>query len=286
MGGCLTVSSREHFGSTFTFILPYKVSNMCDSSDDAEEISDMANHDAPSEDVTESYFQFQPRTLGSLFNSNGSSRTSKLLSHKIGYTSSHKLNGLPHNSYSFPLSNGSQQETVSIEDACSSVSVAETSSKPETSESHTMNPDNGKRGFGGEQCQDNTSNQLPSPRSETPHKSEATRDMDVSPRTSETQSTSQRHEKSDATSEKNSRTSTEVPKSTSEPKILLVEDNKINVMVTQSMMKQLGHTIDVVNNGVEAIRAVQRRSYGLVLMVLSEFFKCFDFLVFVSNCRS
>ncbi|KAI8020449.1 Histidine kinase 5 [Camellia lanceoleosa] len=36
------------------------------------------------------------------------------------------------------------------------------------------------------------------------------------------------------------------------PKILLVEDNKINVMVTRSMMKQLGHTIDVVNNGVEA----------------------------------
>ncbi|GMP52117.1 hypothetical protein CsSME_00018064 [Camellia sinensis var. sinensis] len=50
------------------------------------------------------------------------------------------------------------------------------------------------------------------------------------------------------------------------PKILLVEDNKINVMVTRSMMKQLGHTIDVVNNGVEAIRAVQSYTYDLVLM--------------------
>ncbi|CAL5384508.1 unnamed protein product [Camellia sinensis] len=48
--------------------------------------------------------------------------------------------------------------------------------------------------------------------------------------------------------------------------ILLVEDNKINVMVTRSMMKQLGHTIDVVNNGVEAIRAVQSCTYDLVLM--------------------
>ncbi|CAL5361107.1 unnamed protein product [Camellia sinensis] len=50
------------------------------------------------------------------------------------------------------------------------------------------------------------------------------------------------------------------------PKILLVEDNKINVMVTRSMMKQLGHTIDVVNNGVEAVRAAQSCTYDLVLM--------------------
>ncbi|KAE8654763.1 hypothetical protein F3Y22_tig00117047pilonHSYRG00141 [Hibiscus syriacus] len=50
------------------------------------------------------------------------------------------------------------------------------------------------------------------------------------------------------------------------PNILLVEDSKINVMVAQSMLKQLGHTIDVVNNGVEAVCAVQKRSYDLVLM--------------------
>ena len=61
----------------------------------------------------------------------------------------------------------------------------------------------------------------------------------------------------------------EVTKSTIIPKILLVEDNKINVMVTQSMMKQLGHSIDVVNNGVEAVRAVQRHTYDLILMVIS-----------------
>ncbi|KAI8009229.1 Histidine kinase 5 [Camellia lanceoleosa] len=52
------------------------------------------------------------------------------------------------------------------------------------------------------------------------------------------------------------------------PKIFLVEDNKINTMVTRSMMKQLGHTIDVVNNGVEAVRAVQSCTYDLVLMVI------------------
>ncbi|CAL5392469.1 unnamed protein product [Camellia sinensis] len=38
-------------------------------------------------------------------------------------------------------------------------------------------------------------------------------------------------------------------------------------MVTRSMMKQLGHTIDVVNNGVEAVRAVQSCTYDLVLMI-------------------
>ncbi|MCI00957.1 histidine kinase 5-like [Trifolium medium] len=37
-------------------------------------------------------------------------------------------------------------------------------------------------------------------------------------------------------------------------------------MVTQSMMKQLGHNIDVVTNGAEAVRAVQRCTYDLILM--------------------
>jgi CheY-like chemotaxis protein len=60
-----------------------------------------------------------------------------------------------------------------------------------------------------------------------------------------------------------------VPKSTIKPKILLVEDNKTIVMVTQSMMKLLGHSIDVVNNGVEAVCAVQHHNYDLIFMVLS-----------------
>nr|4EUK_A Chain A, Histidine kinase 5 [Arabidopsis thaliana] len=53
---------------------------------------------------------------------------------------------------------------------------------------------------------------------------------------------------------------------TSKPKILLVEDNKINIMVAKSMMKQLGHTMDIANNGVEAITAINSSSYDLVLM--------------------
>jgi hypothetical protein len=74
MGGNLTVTSKEHCGSTFTFILPYKVSTTCDNSDDQDELSDVDNND---DDTTEAegFFQFPPPTLGSLFTSNGSTVT-------------------------------------------------------------------------------------------------------------------------------------------------------------------------------------------------------------------
>jgi CheY-like chemotaxis protein len=49
-------------------------------------------------------------------------------------------------------------------------------------------------------------------------------------------------------------------------RILLAEDNKVNVMVAQSMMQRLGHKLEVVNNGAEAIAAVQRNSYDVILM--------------------
>ncbi|KAM6559404.1 hypothetical protein CsatA_028643 [Cannabis sativa] len=219
MGGRLTVSSREKCGSTFTFVLPYKVSNGGDSSDDSDELSDMANHDAASDDATESYFQFQPRTLGSLFNSNGSSRT-------------HKLNGLPPSSYAFPSTDCIPEETVSVVKPLSESAVSENSNHDR---------DNGV--FEGKKCQDNRTDKLEN------HNVEASKDsLEVSP--------CQKQEKSE----------TKVPCSTLEPKILLVEDNKINIMVAQSMMKQLGHSIEVVNNGAEAVKAIQRRDYGLVLM--------------------
>lgn len=280
MGGRLTVSSREDYGSTFTFILPYKVSNESDSSDDQDELSDMANHDAVSDDATESYFEFQPRTLGSLFNSNGSSRTPNLLTHTIGFTSSHKLNGLPVNSYAFPSGNCIPKETVSVE---------ETSSEPEeVSTSHSSDPDKEENGvFEGKRCQDNTKDQLQNAGTDPPtHNAEASREsLDVAPSTSKSQATCQRQDKSDVrSSEQISRNvSVEVPSSTLEPRILLVEDNKINVMVTQSMMKRLGHSIDVVNNGVEAVKAIQRRSYGLVLMVISIILACLVIFSYNNN---
>ncbi|CAL5439394.1 unnamed protein product [Camellia sinensis] len=122
MGGYLSVSSREHHGSTFTFILPYKVSPAADNSDDPDELSDMADHDAPDDanddDTSSGFFQFQPRTLGSLFASSGPGRAKKL-SNNIAFNASYKLNGLLEDSYSFPSSNIATKEATSLEDACS-----------------------------------------------------------------------------------------------------------------------------------------------------------------------
>ncbi|CAL5390246.1 unnamed protein product [Camellia sinensis] len=207
MGGHLSVSSREHHGSTFTFILPYKVSPAADNSNDPDELSDMVDHDAPDDanddDTSFGFFQFQPRTLGSLFTSSGPGKAKKL-SNNIAFNALYKLNGLLEDSYSFLSSNIATKKVTSLEDACS-VDSANTSLEYESSMRDNL--DSAKKIAVGK-----------------------------------------------------------IPKSMFKPKILLVEDNKINVMVTQSMMKQLGHTIDVVNNGVEAICAVQSYTYDLVLM--------------------
>ncbi len=49
-------------------------------------------------------------------------------------------------------------------------------------------------------------------------------------------------------------------------RILLVEDNKINQKVAQLMLKNLGYTTDVVNNGSEALLAMDCAHYDVVLM--------------------
>ncbi|EEF46820.1 sensor histidine kinase, putative [Ricinus communis] len=260
MGGRLTVSSRVNCGSTFTFILPYKVSSMCDSSDDAEELSEMADHDAGTEDETAGFFSFQPLTLGSPFSSNGSTRTQKIFPHN-----SHKLNGLSDNLYSFPSSNVRLKETASVEDACSTVEVADTLSEPESSYSHSPEPDNENVACRSKQFQDDSSQLHNCTMVSTCHV-EPCREVDAQAIEREPQGSCFAQEKSDISSQPTCGRSPQVPMSKLQPKILLVEDNNVNVMVTRSMMKQLGHTIDVVNNGIEAVRAVQGNCYDLVLM--------------------
>ena len=49
-------------------------------------------------------------------------------------------------------------------------------------------------------------------------------------------------------------------------KILLVEDNAVNQKVTSLMLKKIGYDIDVVGNGKEAIQAVKKGKYDVVLM--------------------
>jgi CheY-like chemotaxis protein len=48
--------------------------------------------------------------------------------------------------------------------------------------------------------------------------------------------------------------------------ILLAEDNRINQRVTELIVKRLGYQIDIVANGFEALAALERSAYSVVLM--------------------
>src|SRR5207244_9212516 len=51
-------------------------------------------------------------------------------------------------------------------------------------------------------------------------------------------------------------------------RILLAEDNPVNQRVAELMLTRLGHHIDVVADGAEALRAILAGDYDLVLMDL------------------
>jgi len=48
--------------------------------------------------------------------------------------------------------------------------------------------------------------------------------------------------------------------------ILLVEDNKINIMVADALLKKLGCKIDIALNGLEAIERLKTKNYDIVFM--------------------
>jgi CheY-like chemotaxis protein len=48
--------------------------------------------------------------------------------------------------------------------------------------------------------------------------------------------------------------------------ILVVEDNAINQKVASRLLQKLGYSVDLASNGVEALVALSKRSYDLVLM--------------------
>lgn len=51
--------------------------------------------------------------------------------------------------------------------------------------------------------------------------------------------------------------------------VLIAEDNSANQLVASAMLEKLGVTSDIVANGIEAIAALERRSYDIILMDLN-----------------
>ncbi|KAL8195685.1 hypothetical protein R6Q57_025438 [Mikania cordata] len=192
IGGRLTVSSKVNYGSTFTFVLPHKVPQAYESSEETDEYQDNASIEEDDDDVNCGFFQFKARTLGSLFSSNESHPT-------------HELTRNEADKFDVPV------ETFS---KC----------KPESNNTSQTGLDQ-DRPFHDPCIQ----------------KKRPLIMMGLE-------------------------AGTTANKSSTRPKLLLVEDHIVNVMVAKQMMRQLNQDMDVLNNGVEAVRAVHRCDYSLILM--------------------
>ncbi len=48
--------------------------------------------------------------------------------------------------------------------------------------------------------------------------------------------------------------------------LLLVEDNQINQLIAEELLKSVGYTLDIANNGQEALDLLEKNEYNLVLM--------------------
>jgi PAS domain S-box-containing protein len=49
-------------------------------------------------------------------------------------------------------------------------------------------------------------------------------------------------------------------------RLLIAEDNQINLMLAMALLQKAGHRVDTVGNGLEAVEAVRERPYDVVLM--------------------
>jgi CheY-like chemotaxis protein len=235
MGGTLKVDSKENEGSTFTFKLPCKIPVKEEHSDDPDEVhTDIANSDI------EGSFIFKPQM-----------RTS-LLSSGVSVMSNTKLFGAKLMCYDPP----------NILDDCKSLSNGFTSKEQNpancTSAAHQSNGAS-VRSTAKKQHDDamvlelnGQAERISSSRGDTVSISGASSQKTGPCKVLKEQSL---HKKSKCSPIGN------------KAKILLVEDNKVNIIVAKSMLEQLGHGIDIVNNGMQAIRAVQQHQYDLILMV-------------------
>ncbi|WOK95033.1 histidine kinase 5 [Canna indica] len=245
MGGSIRVTSQEHNGSKFTFVLPFRVPSKQDS-DDADEM-DITDSKALSESITD-------EIVGSFLFTNlklGESVVSKTnLFGSCKYGASDMLNQLMEES----------KESTSPPSASPNSDVISTVAKSEVLAEQkrfgSANERDEERACAKEGVAVNFN--MVSYSTEKIENLPYERIMSCGGVKYQSTCQSQDLEKDNGNAQclSNCR----------QPRILLVEDNRINILVAQKMMKQLHHTIDIVNNGLEAIHALQRFHYDLVLM--------------------
>ena len=51
-------------------------------------------------------------------------------------------------------------------------------------------------------------------------------------------------------------------------KVLLVEDNQMNILIAHRLLEKWGLEVDIANNGLEAVKAIENSNYDLILMDL------------------
>ncbi|KAK1290149.1 Histidine kinase 5 [Acorus calamus] len=273
MGGHLTVTSQENCGSTFTFVFPCEVSPKRELSDDPDDISDMADTERLSgvniSEMSTGTFHFQPHSLLSSCGSNA--RNKKLPIDDSISNTFYKLNGPSGKSDMLPSHNCTIRAETPPGDVCSVADVSVASPRLVDSRLQGAEPYNQTVIRQSEKLQDEATglvmNRYHSSSADSQNcmrKCKEVANISYEIDNSRSELTSLDHEKNN--NFRSTSNSMMLPENKLKPKILLVEDNKINIMVTQSMMKQLGHTISVVNNGMEAIQAVQQCRYDLILM--------------------
>jgi CheY-like chemotaxis protein len=237
MGGTLTVVSKENEGSTFTLVLPCKIPVKEEHSDDPDEDHNSRN-DFTSSDI-EGSFVFKPQLRNSLLSSGVSimNNNTKLFGGKLmcsdppNKLDDHKLisNDFASVEQNFAncASTGLQSNGLSVR------------SSAEGQHDNSMVVE-----------LNNQAERVCSSQGDSVSVSGAC--FQEPCKVLEEQSL---HKKS------------KFSPNGSKAKILLVEDNRVNIIVAKSMLDQLGHGIDIVNNGMEAISAVQQHQYDLILMV-------------------
>ncbi|XP_031482464.1 histidine kinase 5 [Nymphaea colorata] len=265
MGGKLSVTSHENCGSTFTFVLPCHVPQEEEVSDDTDnEIGGLPNHHTLSfsgmEEAKEGHFHFPPRVLLSV----GGRMKPSPLNNNLTNTINATIGLPPVLTQPCSLNHGAREPA--LDDSCSLTNTSESFLDHEGSSERHLRLDSDDKNM--TKSDDNVNDQRNSSCDTLSHEICEAPSSSKMMGLEECQKTHQSQE--DEKSAKSCGTATvstlEPKNSRSKPRILLVEDNKINVMVARSMMKQLGHHIDVVYNGLEAVHAVQSSEYDLVLM--------------------